>query len=92
MGTSVYLTDLLDMKHNITISITFHHYIDIVLSKNISDYCLKITTNSLQKYKLQILTLLKFETEDNQMNQKLMIWTRQYPTMDVNKNTKIYKK
>ena len=42
---------------------------EIVLSKDISDYCLKITT----KFSTEMLTLLKYETEDNQLNQKKLI-------------------
>ena len=42
---------------------------EIVLSKDISDYCLKITT----KFATEMLTLLKHETEDNQLNQKKLI-------------------
>ena len=57
------------MKYNSKKSITFHHYMEIVLSKDISDYCLKITT----KFSTEMLTLLKYETEDNQLNQKKLI-------------------
>ena len=57
------------MKYNSKKSITFHHYMEIVLSKDISDYCLKITT----KFATEMLTLLKHETEDNQLNQKKLI-------------------
>ena len=44
---------------------------EIVLSKDISNSCLKITTKFTTK--IQIVKANKYETEDNQMNQKRLI-------------------
>ena len=47
------------MKHNSKKSITFHHYMEIVLSKDISDYCLKIRTKFSTKIQIVNVNTLK---------------------------------